>query len=238
MSALPSDAPLPSVPPPAVPDLGADLELDIDYDSLVTEDHKPVDNIFIEKLCRLLTQVLYASWAGPGPGRSFLVLTNVGWFYQRRTPAVAPDVMLSLDVTCPADLQVKQGHSYYQWDMGKQPDVIIEAVSNRTGGEETFKKALYARLGVPHYAVLDPKHLLSGDTLRVYELVGGAYRLGEAGPWSMVGLGLRLWQGTFEGVEETCCAGATPGGRSFLPARSGPGRRTSASANWKRSCAG
>src|SRR2546430_7883949 len=121
----------------------------IDYDALVTEDHKPVDRIFLEKLYRLLTRPLYASWPGPGEGRPFLVLVNVGWFYQRKTPAVVPDCLLSLDVACPDDLQVKQGHSYYQWDVGKPPDVIIEVVSDRTGGEETHKKSLYARLGGP-----------------------------------------------------------------------------------------
>jgi hypothetical protein len=176
---------------------------EIDYESLVTEDHKPVESIFIEKSYRLLACALYDSWPGPGEGRPFLLLANVGWFYQGATPAVVPDVLLSLDVTGPRDLQVKQGHSYYQWDLGKQPDVIVEAVSNRTGGEESFKKNLYARLGVPYYAVFDPYHFLSEDALRTYELVGGVYRLAEPGPWPAVGLGLRLWQGTFEGFEDT-----------------------------------
>jgi Uma2 family endonuclease len=186
MSTLPTQAPgsglLPAPPEEPGPE--------IDYESLVTEDHKPFESIFIEKLCRLLTRPLYASWAGPGPGRPFLVQANVGWFYQRKTPAVVPDVLLSLDVTGPQDLQVKQGHSYYQWDLGKPPDVIIEAVSDRTGGEESFKKNLYARLGVAYYAVFDPRHLLSDDTLRVYELLGRVYRPGEAGPWATIGLGL------------------------------------------------
>jgi Uma2 family endonuclease len=172
------------------------------YDDLITEDHKPVDRIFIEKLYRLLTRPLYASWQGPGPGRSFLVLVNVGWFYQQKTPAVVPDCLLSLDVSCPQDLQVKEGHSYYQWDMGKQPDVVIEAVSDKVGGEETHKKSLYARLGVTYYAVFDPKHFLSGETLRTYELGGGVYRLVDPGPWPTIGLGLRLWKGTFEGHED------------------------------------
>jgi Uma2 family endonuclease len=203
MSALPSNAPSASVPLPAAPGLESGLDDEIDYDSLVTEDHKPVDRIYIEKLYRLLTRPLYASWPGPGEGRPFLVLVDVGWFYQRHTPAVVPDCMLSLDVKCPPDLQVKQGHSYYQWDMGKPPDVIIEAVSDKVGGEESFKKNLYARQGVDYYAVFDPKHLLSADTLKTYELRGAEYRLVEPGPWPSVGLGLRLWPGTFEGVEDT-----------------------------------
>ncbi len=183
-----------SILPIAVPD--------IDYDALVTEDHKPVDNIFIEKQYRLLTHPLYASWPGPGEGRSFMVVVNVGWFYQRKTPAVVPDCLLSLDVTFPEDLHVKQGHSYYQWDMGKQPDVLIEMVSDRMGGEDSYKKKLYARLGVPYYVIFDPKHLLSADTLQTYELAGRTYRLVDSGPWAEVGLGLRLWQGEFEGCAD------------------------------------
>jgi hypothetical protein len=195
---------MPSEAPALVaPSLEAEPEPDIDYDALVTEDHKPVDGIFLEKQYRLLTRPLYASWPGPAPGRSFLALVNVGWFYQRKTPAVVPDCLLSLDVTCPENLHVKQGHSYYQWDMGKQPDALVEIVSDRVGGEESYKKDLYARLGVAHYAVFDPKHLLSTDTLRCYELVVGNYQLGDPGPWPNIGLGLRLWQGKFEGAEDT-----------------------------------
>jgi Uma2 family endonuclease len=198
MSASPGGiTPLAAMNPEAEP------EPDIIYDALVTEDHKPVDSVFLEKQYRLLTRPLYASWPGPGEGRPFLVLVNVGWFYQLKTPAVVPDCLLSLDVCCPEDLQAKQGHSYYQWDMGKQPDVIIEVVSDRTGGEETHKKELYALLGVPHYAVYDPKGLLGGDPVRVYELMGGEYRRAEPGPWPKIGLGLRLWRGTFEGHEDT-----------------------------------
>jgi hypothetical protein len=197
MSPLPTDA-----PPPVPPDLEEESVPAIDYDSLVTEDQKPVESIFLEKLYRLLADALYASWPGPGEGRSFLVLVDVGWFYQHKTPAVVPDCLLSLDVTCPQDLHIKQGHSYYQWDMGKPPDVVIEVVSDRRGGEETYKKNLYARLGVAYYAVFDPEHHLSADTLRTYELVGRSYRLTEPGPWAQVGLGLRLWQGRFEGHED------------------------------------
>ncbi len=201
MSTIPPETP-PAIPP-SVSSQEMLPEIDIDYDSLVTEDNKPLDNIFVEKLHRLLSEPLYSSWPGPGDNRPFLVLVNVGWFYQEKTPAVVPDCLLSLDVTCPENLQVKQGHSYYQWAMGKSPEVVIEIVSDRTGGEESFKKKLYARLGVLHYAVFDPKHLLSEDTLRTYEFVLGKYRQGDAGPWSEVGLGLCLWQGRFEGVENT-----------------------------------
>ena len=176
------------------------VDPEIDYESFVTEDNKPVDRILIEKLHRLLTEPLYTNWPGPGDERTFLVLADVGWFYQLKTPAVAPDCLLSLDVTLPENLRTKRGHSYYQWDMGKQPDVIVEIVSDRTGGEETFKKGLYARLGVPYYIVYDPDELLDEGELRVYHLHGGRYRLGDNGPWPGIGLGIRLWQGTYEGA--------------------------------------
>ncbi len=203
MSALPSKAPSASVPRPAAPGPEVELDYKIDYDSLVTEDHKPVDRIFVEKLHRLLTHPLYASWPGPGAGRPFLVLANVGWFYQEKKEAVVPDCLLSLDVTCPQDLQVKEGHSYYQWQMRKSPDVIVEIVSDKVGGEESFKKTLYAKQGVSYYAVFDPRHILSRETLRTYKRSGRVYRPVEPGPWESIGLGLRLWQGRFEDVEDT-----------------------------------
>jgi Uma2 family endonuclease len=217
MSTLPVPAPL-TDPALAEPSPEAGVSADIDYDALVTEDQKPVDRIFIEKLYRLLTRTLYESWPGPGPGRTFLVLANVGWFYQDQTPAVAPDILLSLDAKPPLDLHVKQGHSYYQWAQGKQPDVIIEAVSNRTGGEESFKKNLYARLGVPYYVVFDPDHYLSEDTLRAYELVAGTYRLGSPGPWPNIGLGLCLWEGQFEGVQDVWLRWCDADGKIVLTA--------------------
>ena len=49
----------------------------------------------------------------------------------------------------------------------------------------------------------DPQHLLSDETLRTYELSAGTYRPADAGPWPAVGLGLRLWEGTFEGVMDS-----------------------------------
>jgi Uma2 family endonuclease len=200
MSTVPSES-APILPPVLPPYLQPGVDLDIDYDAFVTEDHKPVENIFIEKQYRLLTHPLYASWPGPGEGRPFVVYANVGWFYQLKTPAVVPDCLLSLDVTYPENVHVKRGHSYYQWDMGKPPDVVIEAVSDRRGDEEALKKDLYARLGVLYYAIFDPDHFLSTDTLQTHELVVGEYRRTNLGPWAKVGLGMRLWQGTFEGLE-------------------------------------
>ncbi len=200
MSTLPSN---PSVPPPLVPPrVDSEPECVPSYEGLVTEDHKPAERIYIERLYHLLTSTLITSWPGPDEGRPFLVLANVGWFYQAKTPAVAPDCLLSLDVTCPKDLHTKEGHSYYQWQMGKPPEVIIEVVSDRRGGEDSYKRDLYARQGVAYYAVYDPEHLLSDETLRTFKRNGGAYHPTSPGPWPDVGLGLRLWKGVFEDHED------------------------------------
>src|SRR5438270_12125571 len=75
-------------------------ELIPNLDELVTEDGKAVDNIYVERLYKLLTEPLNASWRPPGdPGRPFLALANVGWFHTAGEPPVVPDVLLSLDVT-------------------------------------------------------------------------------------------------------------------------------------------
>jgi hypothetical protein len=195
VSALPSNV-LPNVPPPE------SEEFEFDYDALVTEGSQHAHRIFLEKQHRLLTRPLYASWPGLGDGQPFLVLVNVGWFYRLKSPAVVPDCLLSLDVTCPQDLHAKQGHSYYQWEAGKPPEVVIEIVSDQNGGEESQKQELYARLGVPYYAIFDPGRILGDQPLRCYERAAGRYRPANPGPWPAVGLGLRLWPGKFEGHED------------------------------------
>ena len=60
----------PAIAPPAP-------ALDIDLNSLVTEDDEPVD-MLAEKQHRLLTEPLYSFWAGPGGGRPFLVAAKRG----------------------------------------------------------------------------------------------------------------------------------------------------------------
>ena len=56
-------------------DLEADIESEIDYDRLITEDDEPVDNLFSERQQKLLPDSLYASWNYTKP---FLACANVG----------------------------------------------------------------------------------------------------------------------------------------------------------------
>src|SRR6266851_4632604 len=184
---------LPELDPALIPNL----------DDLVTEDGVAVDNIYTEKQYRLLTEPLYSSWAGPGEDRPFLVVTDVGWFHTSGQPPLVPDALLSLDVVPAGDLRTKEGRSYFQWLIGKAPDVVIEIVSDRRGGEEDFKKQAYARLRALFYVIYDPDNLLQGGVLRAYVLQRGKYEPVEPRWFPEVGLGLTLWEGTFEGQHET-----------------------------------
>jgi len=187
-------------------------ELDISH--LVTEDDTPVDNFQSEKQQRLLVEPLYSSWS---PELPFIAAANVGLFYALKQEPIAPDAMLSLGLEMPTDWSQKQNRSYFVWEFGKVPEVCIEIVSNREGDELTLsrksqqkgktlsKKELYARIGVLYYAVFDPleqlQHEMDGTLLQVWALTEGRYRALQPTCWlETVGLGLMLWQGTFEGV--------------------------------------
>ena len=170
-------------------------------DHLVMEDGKPVDNIFAEKLLRLLSEALYSSWAGPGEGRPFAVFANVGLFSDPKKPPLSPDVMLSTDVEVGADLSRRANRSYLIWEFGKPPDVVIEVISDRRGGEEGLKMRQYARLAIPYYVIFDPENRLGNGVLRSFflDLHQGAYQPLPANWFPRVQLGVTLWEGAYEG---------------------------------------
>jgi Uma2 family endonuclease len=178
------------IPPEEIPNI----------DELVIEDDEPVENFFVEKQYRLLTDPLFVSWKPEG--RTFLAVSNVGLFYANKKPPLVPDVMLSLDVPVGRDVRQKENNSYFTWIIGKPPDVVIEIVSDRRGGEEDFKKDEYAKIGVRYYVIFDPDELLRGGVLRAFHLVRGIYRSRKASWLPNVGLGLKLWEGTYQGMTE------------------------------------
>jgi Uma2 family endonuclease len=183
----------------------AQEELERKVEGLITEDDAPVDNLFSERQQRLLTSSLYASWhvsAGKKKSpRKFLAMANVGLFPTPHQKAVVvPDVLLSLDVKAPKDVQAKKHCSYFIWLYGKPPDVVIEIVSNRRGGELTTKKQKYARMRVPYYVVHDPARRLSLNKLTVFELQGRNY-VQRSDHWLPdIGLGFAIVEGEFEDV--------------------------------------
>ena len=179
-------------------------------ENIVTEDDEPVDNLFSEKQQRLLTRSLYSSWTplpredNPQQRRKFLAAANVGVFFAMYEPPLVPDFFLSLDVEPHEDWYAKEHRSYFVWEFGKVPEVALEIVSNRKGGEINGKLKNYARMGVPYYVVFDPQQHLSQDVLRIYELgFGKRYRLREDAQLPELGLSLQLWEGAFEGKEGT-----------------------------------
>jgi hypothetical protein len=174
-----------------------------DISHIVTEDDTPVDNIASAKNQRLLVDPLYSSWRPPEGVETFLADANVGIFYAVKKPPVVPDVFLSLGVSVPEHWWEKRHRSYFIWEFGKPPDVVIEIVSNRKGSEDESKLARYAHMRVLYYVIYDPMKYLEKDVLRVYELHGGIYDELPATWLPQVGLGVTLWRGTYEGKADT-----------------------------------
>ncbi len=183
---------------------GAALPLEAlpNVDSLVTEDDTPVDNIFSAKQQRLLVEPLYSSWGGGSARRKFLADSNVGVFYSVREPPLVPDAFLSLDVEAPQDLWPKRHRSYFIWEYGKPPDAVIEVVSNREGREAEEKLRLYARMAVAYYIIFDPLKQIQPELLRIFRLRDRQY-VETAERWLPgAELGLTLWQGTYQDIED------------------------------------
>ncbi len=164
----------------------------------ITEDNEPVDSLFTEKQQRLLTQPLYSYLLNSG--RKFIVCSNIGIFKPSwGRYGIAPDVMLSMDVSIPHKGWKKKYRSYFMEKMGKPPDVVIEIVSISPGGELGEKKEKYLDINVPYYVIFDPLHQLSKETLSFYQLQSGQYVPYIGYIFPLVGLGLKLWEGVFEG---------------------------------------
>lgn len=173
-----------------------------DTSLLVTEDGKPVDNLFVEKQYRLLTEPLWTSWKSP-EGRPFRVLANVGLFFQYKEPPLVPDVMFALDVASPATPRESDFRSYFVWIVGKPPDAAIEIVSDRRGREDSDKLRAYERIRVPFYIIFDPDEVLDAGVLRAFGLHQERYRPIDPARLGELGLGLRLWDGEFEEATDT-----------------------------------
>lgn len=175
-----------------------------DISGLVVEDDTPVDNLPSEKQQRLLTESLYASWAGPpseegGQPRPFLAAANVGLFASVKQPPLVPDFFLSVDVVPAEPRWAKENRTYFFWEFGKSPDLVIEVVSNREGEELGKKRRGYAAMRIPYYVVYDPARHLGKAVLQAFEVRGDLYV--PIQPWfATLGLGLVEWEGEFEGM--------------------------------------
>jgi len=176
----------------------------INWDAIITEDGTPVDDYTTEQHRGLLTNTLYDSWVHSVYGKAFIVAADVGIFSSPDAPPIVPDFFLSLGVTKPTDRRPKRNRSYFIWEVGKVPEVVVEIVSNQEGEEEGYKKRRYADLGIRYYAVFDPLREVNSQTLRLYQLQDDHddnHYIEMSDHWMPeVELGLMVWHGEHQGV--------------------------------------
>ncbi|MBX3227574.1 MAG: Uma2 family endonuclease [Labilithrix sp.] len=171
-----------------------------DVSHLITEDGAPVDSFFAEKEMRLLTQPL-AAWRHP-EGRRLIAAANVGVFAVMKNPALVPDVFVSFDVDPPPLSGPERLNSYFIWEFGKPPDIVIEIVSDKEGGELSDKLRAYERMRVTHYVVFDPLNRISEEELLAFSLHDGVYVRRDDLRFAAEGLALTFWTGEFESARE------------------------------------
>ena len=175
-------------------------EFEIDVSHLVTEDDTPVDNWGSEKQQRLAAKTLFTSYKRDNP---FVVGVDIGIFTSPDRPAIVPDMLMALDSKLPQDWWAKHNRSYFVWKFGKSPELVIEIVSNKEGGELEHKLDKYANMGIWYYVVFDPQLLIADEQLQVYELRPGHFALRDDNLLYWLDLGVVTWEGTYEGVRAT-----------------------------------
>ena len=174
-----------------------------DIQHLITEDAAPARNLPSDKQQRLLIEPLYSSWTGAWEGCTFLAAANVGIFAMAQNPAMVPDILLSLDVEVAQDWWQKEHRSYFIWEFGKPPDLVLEIVSNTESEEDGGKKRQYAWPRINYYVIYDPLRQVMPDMLTVYKLGNFGYERQATAQLPSFKLGLTLWEGTFEGKHDT-----------------------------------
>lgn len=127
-----------------------------------TGDGKPVAETFDHLYALLITLEVLRQYLA---GQRATVLGNQYLYYAQGFPKLrtAPDVMVIFDV------EPGGRDNYKIWEEGQTPSVIFEITSASTRGkDESFKKTLYAQLGVQEYWQFDPKGEWIPEKLRGY----------------------------------------------------------------------
>jgi len=175
---------------------------DIDYDSLVTEDDEPVDNLFSERQQKLLTDSLYASW---DTDKLFLACANVGIYERIPKEPIVPDMFLSMGVKPAKDIWEKKNRCYMIGVFGKPPELVIEVVSNTVGKERKDKFKKYERMDIKYYVIYDPDlRIFKRCKLHAYVLKKGKYvalpQKNNRLWFSDLKIGLRLYKGFYQKI--------------------------------------
>ncbi len=173
-----------------------------DTSNMILEDDTPLDSFINEKQQRLLTTVFY-SGSEISINVPFIVAANVGLFSYVGDSGIVPDVFLSLNIPGGEKWWKRNVRSYLFWEFGKSPDIVIEIVSPTPGNELGSKLTDYSQLRIPYYVVYDPLQKLSENFLQVFQLQGTSYIPKNNALFAELNLGLTLWNGVFENVNDT-----------------------------------
>ncbi|MEB3210600.1 MAG: Uma2 family endonuclease [Leptolyngbyaceae bacterium] len=135
-----------------------------------SSDGEPVAESFVHLYALLVTLEVLKQYL---EGQQATVLANQFLYYSQGFPKlrVAPDVMVIQGV------EPGGRDSYKIWEEGEVPSVIFEMTSRSTRTrDETFKKMLYAQIGVQEYWLFDPRGEWLEPRLQGYRLVRDEYR--------------------------------------------------------------
>ena len=171
-----------------------------DTSNMILDDDTPLD-FLNEKQQRLLTTVFYSGDEIP-INVPFIVAANVGLFSHVRDSGIVPDVFLSLNIMGGEDWW-KRVHSYFFWEFGKPPDIVIDVVSPTSANKLGNKLIDYAKLRIAYCVVYDPLQELSETFLQVFQLQGTSYIPKNDAWFADINLGLTLWDGVFENINGT-----------------------------------
>lgn len=163
----------------------------IDYDSLEYDPFEPdpmPDAMIQEPILRGLLAVLSSRAQANNPGQHLFDSSNTIVCYDpsNLNVRVSPDYYFAVGI----DPALKSSGIYRTWVFGKAPDFVLEVASPSTArNDETTKRDIYARMGVPEYWRYDPTDLVDSNQRPLYAapligeiLVDGAYQSLEISP--------------------------------------------------------
>ena len=158
----------------------------IDYDSLEYDPFEPEpmpDAMLQEPILRGLLAVLSSRAQANNPGQHLFDSSNTIVCYDpsNLNVRVSPDYYFAVGIDPET---VKHRGIYRTWIQGKPPDFVLEVASPSTArNDETTKRDIYARMGVPEYWRYDPTDLIDPNQRPLYAvpligeiLVDGAYQ--------------------------------------------------------------
>jgi Protein of unknown function (DUF820). len=176
---------------------------DPDFEDIHNDDE--TGGFAADKILRLLVSSLYTSWR---EGVPFLAAVRVALTHSdppAASPVVVPDVLLAKSVTLAAEWWRPVHRLYRLSRFGKAPDLVLDLLTRNPDKVEgaAARRQVYEQLGVAYYVLYDPCGLLAGQPVTVFEQQNGQLVPRPDSLLPQLGLGLTLWQGTFEGRTDT-----------------------------------